>query len=87
VNPTSSTAPQQGTPSKKPFVAKGHDAQLQDAQRGNFEVRVMLMSGGDLIVGTIVKRDKFTITLRQYDTTGDLIIYKHAIETIAIVKS
>lgn len=75
------------TPPKKKFVAKGHDAQLQEAQFGNYEVVVTLMSGGDTIVGQIAKRDKFTITVRELEAKHDCIIYKHAIETIVIRKA
>lgn len=70
------------------FVAKGHDAQLQDAQFSGREVRVATM-GGDLIFGKIVRRDKFTITLEvtQGTETGALeIIYKHGIESVQVKK-
>lgn len=68
------------------FVAKGHDSQLQEAQNNKFPVTLTLMS--QLIVsGIILKRDKYTITVRY--TAGlnsgmDEIYYKHAIESVLI---
>lgn len=64
------------------FVAKGHDAQLQEAQNANLQVAVMFMSG-EVMKGLITRRDKFTITL---DTGNGVshVLYKHAIESISI---
>lgn len=78
VNPNVNNVPPAPSMPKKKFVAKGHDAQLQEAQFNNYEVEVALMSGGEPIIGRITKRDKYTITV------AGLIIYKHAIETIGI---
>jgi sRNA-binding regulator protein Hfq len=71
---------------KPKFVAKGHDAQLQDAQINKHPTTLTLMSG-DKCTGVVVKRDKYTITIRH--TTGenagfDEIFYKHAIEGVLI---
>lgn len=73
----------------KRFVAKGHDAQLQDAQHGKFPVEVITM-GGEMIKGTIARRDKFTITLTISSGTDagcDMILYKHAIESVLVRKN
>lgn len=75
---------------RKKFIAKGHDAQLMDAQFGNLETVITTMSGSEF-VGTIVKRDKFTITLRHCSETvalagQDEIFYKHAIESVRIAR-
>lgn len=74
--------------SKSKFVAKGHDAQLQDAQFGKIPVRVTLISGS-VIRGTVSKRDKFTITINHEsgDFAGcDEIVYKHAIEGVMLLR-
>lgn len=68
---------------KKPFVPKGHDAQLQDAQFNHREVSIRLMSG-DEIIGVITKRDKWTVTVLEHEAKHSIIIYKHAIETVVI---
>jgi len=71
---------------KPKFVAKGHDAQLQDAQINKHPTTISLMSG-DKVNGIVVKRDKFTITLRYTGGTDaglDEIFYKHAIESVLI---
>lgn len=74
-----------GTPHRK-FIAKGHDAQLQDAQVNSLPTSITTM-GGDCFKGRVVKRDKYTITLR-YDegkfAGQDEIFYKHAIESVRI---
>lgn len=70
------------------FVAKGHDAQLLDAQNNRFPTAITLTSGLE-VFGNIARRDKFTITLhlsRGADKGKDLLIYKHAIESILIDK-
>jgi RNA chaperone Hfq len=74
-----------GEPRKK-FVAKGHDSQLQDAQHNKHPVEIMTTSEVTL-AGTISRRDKYTITLRLSrgtDAGKDLIVYKHAIESVLI---
>jgi sRNA-binding regulator protein Hfq len=73
---------------RRPFVAKGHDAQLQDAQFSNREIRIMTISGVET-VGKIIRRDKFTITMEVTmgeDTGAHEIFYKHAIESVQIKK-
>jgi sRNA-binding regulator protein Hfq len=78
-----------GAPHKK-FVAKGHDAQLMEAQMGHLPVVLTTLSGS-ILSGTITKRDKYTITLRHALADGgkvvDEIFYKHAIEGIQIERS
>ena len=77
---------------RKRFVAKGHDAQLQDAQMNGLIVRITCMSGV-MFKGIITRRDKYTVTL-QHEVTGDNaeqgdqeIFYKHAIESVLIKKA
>ena len=70
------------------FVAKGHDAQLQEAQYDKI-VTVLTAMSGAVFTGTITKRDKYTVTLRHAD--GDAagqeeIFYKHALEGIRITR-
>lgn len=74
------------TPGKKPFVAKGHDRQLEDAQYGKFEVEVLSVTGDTPYLGKIVRRDKFTITIDD-GTGSETLIYKHAIESIRFNRS
>lgn len=69
----------------KKFVAKGHDAQLQEAQYGKFTVTVTPISDPDLFyTGHITRRDKYTVTILNPLTGIESIIYKHAIEAIQI---
>lgn len=85
-------APATRTETEQPhrkFVAKGHDSQLQDAQSNKLPVAMTLMSGMT-VRGTIVRRDKYTITLRYSSGTCegmDEIYYKHAIESVLIERS
>lgn len=69
---------------KPKFVAKGHDAQLQDAQLGKL-LTILTLVSGERYEGFILKRDKFTITLAH--SGGDEIFYKHAIEGVLIKRS
>lgn len=78
-----------GTTQRKPFVAKGHDVAIQDAQQSQCMVRIITMQG-EALFGTVVRRDKFTITLRHspvrsHDDDAGLaeVIYKHAIARFA----
>ena len=71
------------------FIAKGHDAQLQDAQL-NKHLTVVTLTSGAIITGTVSKRDKYTITVRHAagDSEGyDEIFYKHAIEGVLIKRA
>jgi Uncharacterized host factor I protein len=94
--PTTPSYPGQGSnpgqgsfPAKRKFVAKGHDAQLQEAQLGQIPVELTMMSGISHF-GIITKRDKFTITLTHSDggdpdrTGCPEIFYKHAIEGVLL---
>lgn len=64
---------------RTPFVAKGHDAILKGIQDAKGRIIVMLMSTIEKIEGTLVARDKFTITVHT-DDGRRITIYKHAIE-------
>ena len=88
-NPGQGSYPGQGSAPKRKFVAKGHDAQLQEAQLGQIPVELTMMSGISHF-GIITKRDKFTITLTHSDggdpdrTGCPEIFYKHAIEGVLL---
>lgn len=68
-------------PPRKAFVPKGHDAILARAQEAGTRMEIATM-GGDFHVGTIVGRDRFTITLKCEGGKGgeERTFYKHAIE-------
>lgn len=73
----------------KKFVAKGHDAQLMDAQVNRLIVTLTTISGLS-ITGIITKRDKYTITIQHVSGTfvdQPEIFYKHAIESVLITQS
>lgn len=74
------------------YVAKGHDAQLQQAMYSKSPVKLHLFGMGApySATGLITRRDKFTITLAHI--TGDNygleeIFYKHAISSVLIEKA
>ena len=86
---SSSDKPRSSTPGK--YIAKGHDAQLQQAMYSKSPVTLHLLGMGSpySITGTIVRRDKFTITLAHLggDFSGmEEIFYKHAIASVLIEK-
>lgn len=71
---------------KRPFVAKGHDAILKDAQDARGLLRIITMSDGANHTGKMVARDKFTITIEipidaDTGTSVRRTFYKHAIES------
>ena len=76
-----------GDAPKKKFVAKGHDAQLQEAQQSGSPVTILLNNIDGELFGSIIRRDRYTITVRHTQvgdtTTTDSIIYKHAIAMIS----
>lgn len=74
---------------RKKFVAKGHDAQLQDAQYNKTPAVITTLDGA-AIHGTISRRDKWTITVllsKGTDAGQELIVYKHAIESVLLSKA
>lgn len=77
---------------RKRFVAKGHDAQLQEAQLTSAPVQLTCVSG-IVVKGIISRRDKYTVTLRHSEQTDNAeagdheIFYKHAIESVLIKKA
>lgn len=72
------------THTKPKFVAKGHDAILKNAQDASERIEIIAMSG-DVIVGKILNRDKFTITILE-DSGKKRTVYKHGIESFSIEK-
>jgi len=80
----SKPAPRLG--SKKPFVARGHDAILKEAQDAGSMLRIITMSDGASHYGKMVARDKFTITIEITTDMGNgpvvtRTFYKHSIES------
>lgn len=76
--------PSTGAP-RKPATAKGHDAVLKAIQDDGREITIVMQSG-EKINGTVVARDKFTISVSQHDSLGGRLIsvvYKHAIESFS----
>jgi sRNA-binding regulator protein Hfq len=66
------------TPAKRPTpLVKGHDAVLKAIQESK-QTATIVTRAGEVFVGQITGRDKFTITL----LTGTIrrIFYKHAVE-------
>lgn len=80
--PQSSATPPM-PPVKKPMVAKGHDAILKGFQDRSARITIIAISG-ETYAGTVVARDRWTITIRDKDNTS-VTIYKHAIESFANV--
>lgn len=77
----------QDKPAIKKYTAKGHDAQLQNAMYSKSQVRLQLLGKEKSVIGVIVRRDKFTITLQH--SLGEFInmeeiFYKHAIESVLV---
>lgn len=64
-------------PNAGKHIPKGHDAILKRLQDEKCLVEVLMLDRDDPIVGVIVGRDKFTITV-AYDGYEEC-IYKHAI--------
>ena len=65
---------------KKPFVAKGHDLILKNMQDDpKAKIKVTLAGDGAEVVGRLIARDKFTITVLTADGRRRT-LYKHAIE-------
>lgn len=70
---------------KGPFQAKGHDKQLQDAQYSLSTLEIETIAG-TFYSGKLVRRDRYTVTILS--TTGvERIIFKHAIESIVVVRA
>lgn len=66
------------TAGKTRHVPKGHDRILDTAQRSGNALTVIL-SSGEQIIGKLVGRDKFTVTV-QTDYGRRQTIFKHAID-------
>jgi len=59
----------------KPFVAKGHDAVLKACQERKAQVSIKTAQG-EMMVGTIMARDRYTISVMVNGETDARIIYK-----------
>ena len=69
-------------PRQRPFVAKGHDRQLEQLQKSGQLIEVQTNGSSEPLVGAIVRRDKFTITLAPHNSQVRHLIYKSAIESV-----
>jgi sRNA-binding regulator protein Hfq len=70
---------------KNPKQAKGHDAILKALQESGAPVEVTFVADGRTIIGKIIARDKFTVSVCEGDETSGYrafpnVIFKHAIE-------
>lgn len=65
-------------PQRRESAPKGHDSVLRALQNDARQITVTLMSG-ERLVGKVVGRDKFTITVMTAEARH--VIYKHAIES------
>lgn len=65
---------------RKPMIAKGHDAILKGLQDARSQVQINLMSTETPLIGQMVNRDRYTVSVRAAD--GRIVtVYKHAIES------
>jgi RNA chaperone Hfq len=83
-----STEGTSGARKEPKFTPKGHDRTLNDAQHAGTVVTLRLVSGDDY-VGTVTRRDKFTITLCHVGGQDDgclEVVYKHAICGVLLPK-
>lgn len=73
-------------PTKPRFVPKGHDRVLDDLQKSGAVCLVRRM-GGEVDPGVVMKRDKFTVTIRHTEgdfAGGEEVIFKHDIAGIIV---
>jgi sRNA-binding regulator protein Hfq len=73
-----SRAPREGNGARSERQSAGHDAVLKALQFDSRTITVILLSG-DAVIGKLVGRDKFTVTVQGPDGIRR-VIYKHAIE-------
>lgn len=86
----SSAPPRDMGAKKKAFVAKGHDAQLKEAQNEGYFVTLTTMLG-ERFEGKIIRRDRYTVTLKSsangvFTDEVATIYYKHGIISLTIRK-
>jgi RNA chaperone Hfq len=62
-----------------PTAPKGHDAVLKALQTDKRSISIRMMSG-EWEYGTVVARDKFTITVLRTNNVR-VVLFKHAIES------
>lgn len=74
-----------GKPPRKQFVAKGHDAILKKIQDLGGEIGIMPMNSESLIIGKLIARDKYTITVLTR-AGKEVTFYKHAVESFETIK-
>lgn len=87
VSRTSFSRPDSRPPQQQGFVAKGHDRQLQEAQQSGASVRLTLIDQEYPVSGVIVRRDKYTITLRLtegQEAGNEEFFYKHGISSVLV---
>lgn len=71
---------------KQKFVAKGHDAILKVGQDAGSSIQLTFMGSSEIIIGTLVNRDKFTITI-EFESGNRETFYKHAIKSFKVIKA
>jgi len=74
---------QEGNGQKKKFEAKGHDKQLENAQFGRKLVTIVTLDGATYS-GTIIKRDRYTVTIQMEGEFECRMFFKSAIEQIKL---
>ena len=74
--------PQQRPHKPKTFSAKGHDKIISAMQIENLPVKVWANIWDDPVVGNIVGRDRFTITVQEDSKENKMLIFKSAIVAI-----
>lgn len=76
---------------RKTMIAKGHDAILKSLQDRGATIKVETMNGTAPIIGKMINRDRYTITVDTKIKGGTEVsrvtIYKHAIEMFSEVVS
>ena len=65
----------------KPFKAKGHDIQLNNAESKRLDIEVVTLRGS-IARGRMVRRDRYTITVRVGGQ--DRCFFKHALESFYV---
>lgn len=71
-------------PRKPSMIAKGHDAILKAFQDRSATVEIYPMHCADPIVGKMINRDRYTITV-ELESGKRRTVYKHAIESFGEV--
>ena len=71
---------------KRTFVAKGHDRVISAVQLEKLPVKIWASIWDTPVVGTIIGRDRFTITVSEANKSNQLLLFKSAIVAIEYPK-